>query len=216
MSPKRADPAVRAALIDTAARLLVEEGPRALTTRRLTREVGTSTIAVYTYFDDMDDLRRAVAVEGFARLARQLSAVPHTDDPVADVAAMGGAYLAHGVTNPDLYRFTFRHQPDPPPDEGGTGADAFQQLLDAVQRAVDSGRFTQETGAIALQLWVTTHGVTSLHLAGLLTLQDAAATLTAMGPPLFVGFGDAPAAAQASVDAAAAQRPLSDQLSGLP
>jgi AcrR family transcriptional regulator len=187
-------------LIEAAARLLVEEGPAALTARRLTGEVGTSTIAVYTYFDGMDDVRRAVAVEGFTRLAQQLAAVPRTDDPVADVAAMGMAYLTYGVTNPDVYRFTFQQQSE----DLGTDADAFAQLLEGVQRAVDSGRFTQVTAAIALQLWVTTHGLTSLHLAGLLTLAETLATLSAMGPALFVGFGDTPQAAQASVSAAAA------------
>ena len=200
MSPKPADPAVRAALIEAAASLLVSEGPAALTVRRLTNEVGTSTIAIYTYFDGMDDLRRAVAAEGLARLARQLAQVPRTDDPVATVAAMGVAYLASGVADPDLYRFTFHQQP-----EGGDGdGDAFEQLVDAVRAAVDAGRFSGDTHAMALQLWVTTHGLTSLHLATLLTLDEALATLAAMGLALFVGFGDSPAAAQASIDAAAA------------
>lgn len=209
MSPKPADPAVRAALIDAAARLLVSEGTAALTVRRLTREVGTSTIAVYTYFDGMDDLRRAVAAEGLARLARQLAEAPRTDDPVADVAALGVAYLTYGVRNPDLYRFTFHQQPEEVADDDD---DAFQQLLDGVQRAVDGGRFTGDTTSIALQLWVTTHGLASLYLAGLLTLVDAVETLRTMGSALFVGFGDAPAAANASIEAATTASPLADEL----
>lgn len=212
MSPKPADPAVRTALIETAARLVVEEGPRSLTTRRLTREVGTSTIAVYTYFEGMDDLRRAVAVEGFTRLAAQLAAVPRTEDPVADVAAMGVAYLRYGVTNPDLYRFTFgEHRDDAEGDAG-----AFDQLLDGVQRAVDSGRFTADPGTIALQLWATTHGLTSLHLAGLLPLVDALATMAEMGAHLFVGFGDEPARTRAAITAAAQNLPLADELPATP
>jgi AcrR family transcriptional regulator len=204
-------------LIDAAARLLVEEGPAALSARRLAREVGTSTIAIYTYFEGMDDLRAAVAAEGFVRLARHLSAVRRTSDPVADVAAFGTAYVAYGVRNPDLYRFTFQqHRGHEPTDVHGDD-DAFGELLDAVQRAVDSGRFSGDTGAIALQLWATTHGLTSLHLAGLLSLEDAAATLEAMGPALFAGFGDTPAAAEASVSAAAQASPLAkDEPTGPP
>ena len=157
-------------------------------------------IAVYTYFDGMDDVRRAVAVEGFARRAQQLAAAPRTTDPVADVAAMGLAYLSHGVKNPDLYRFSFQQHTE----NLETDASAFTHLLEGVQRAVDGGRFTQATETIALQLWVTTHGLTSLYLAGLLTLPEALTTLNAMGPPLFLGFGDTPDAALASVRAAAA------------
>ncbi len=208
MSPRASDPAVRDALTEAAARLLVEDGPAALTVRRLAKEVGTSTIAIYTYFQGMDDLRAAVAAEGLGRLARHLAAVPRTKDPVAHVAALGAAYVAYGVSNPDLYRFTFQQQRGAEPAEVNSDDDAFAQLLDAVQRAIDSGRFSGDTGAIALQLWVTTHGLTSLHLAGLLSLADAAATLTAMGPALFVGFGDTPARAEASVAAAAKVSPL--------
>lgn len=198
MSPRPSDPNVRDALIDTAARLLVDEGPHALSTRRLTTEVGLSTTAVYTYFGGIDDLHRAVAVEGFARLARALDAVPRSDDPVADLAALGGAYLLYGVANPDLYRFVFRAQPEDP--EAGT--EAFDRLTDAVARAVASGRFTTDPDEIAVQLWVTTHGVTSLYLAGMLTLDDALVTLTRMGTNLFVGFGDSRESAAASVSAA--------------
>ncbi len=179
-----------------------------MTVRRLASEVGTSTIAIYTYFAGMDDLRAAVAAEGLGRLARHMAAVPRTQDPVTDVAALGAAYVAYGVRNPDLYRFTFQQQRGAEPGEVNRDDDAFAQLLDAVQRAIDAGRFSGETGAIALQLWVTTHGLTSLHLAGLLSLADAAATLAAMGPALFVGFGDTPSAAEASVAAAAQASPL--------
>jgi AcrR family transcriptional regulator len=67
--PKTADPSVRTALIEHAARITAEEGREALTLRRLAAGVGTSTMAVYTHFGGMDDLRRAVRREGFARLA---------------------------------------------------------------------------------------------------------------------------------------------------
>ena len=42
--------------------------------RRIAGEVGTSTMAVYTYFAGMEELRREVAREGFRRLAAYLDA----------------------------------------------------------------------------------------------------------------------------------------------
>ncbi|MGH8570384.1 MAG: helix-turn-helix domain-containing protein, partial [Gammaproteobacteria bacterium] len=67
MSPRAADERVRLALIEAAARVLARDGPDALTTRRLASEVGTSTMALYTHFGGMDDLRRAVRLEWFER-----------------------------------------------------------------------------------------------------------------------------------------------------
>src|SRR4051794_39263374 len=107
MSPRPADPQIRAALIDAAARLLVEHGPDALTTRRLAAEVGTSTMSVYTYFSGMSELCAAVAREGFDRLARHLGKVERTGDTVADITALGGAYFISAISNPNLYRFMF-------------------------------------------------------------------------------------------------------------
>src|SRR5687768_10488279 len=112
MSPKAADPKVRTSLIDAAARLLAEEGPHALTTRRLATEVGTSTMAVYTYFSGMDELRHAVRVEGFDRLAGYLERVaPDPDDPMVELRQLGAAYITNAFVNPHLYRFMFMEKP---------------------------------------------------------------------------------------------------------
>src|SRR5580700_604648 len=100
MSPRRLDPSVRTALIDIAARLIYEAGPAALSTRRLAAEVGTSTMAVYTYFGSMSALVREIVHEGFARLQRLFDLVEPTDDAVADLALLGRAYRHNAVTNP--------------------------------------------------------------------------------------------------------------------
>ncbi|HET6795126.1 MAG TPA: helix-turn-helix domain-containing protein, partial [Acidimicrobiales bacterium] len=82
----------RTALIEAAARLVAEEGPSALSTRRLAAEVGTSTMAVYTWFGGMPQLLRALLREGFRRFGDRLRSVEPTDDPVADLGRLGIAY----------------------------------------------------------------------------------------------------------------------------
>ncbi|MGH9891611.1 MAG: TetR/AcrR family transcriptional regulator, partial [bacterium] len=106
MSPRTADKQVRLALIEAAARLLAQEGPDALTTRRLASDVGASTMALYTHFEGMDDLRRAVVLEWFTRLSEQLAKVPKTTDPVSDLAAVGWAYFFNAVENEHMFRAT--------------------------------------------------------------------------------------------------------------
>src|SRR3982751_4240050 len=102
---------LRAALIETAAHLIATEGPQRLTLRRLAEAVGTSTMAIYTHFGGMPELRRAVRREGFSRLAVHLARVSATDDAVADLAALGLAYYANARENPELYRVMFMEQP---------------------------------------------------------------------------------------------------------
>src|SRR5438045_8769349 len=87
----------RRALIEAAARLIATEGAAALTLRRVADEVGTSTMAIYTHFGGMSELRRAVRQEGFARLAARAARVRETDDPVADLALRCRANSAHAM-----------------------------------------------------------------------------------------------------------------------
>ena len=175
-------------MIETAARLLSEQGPDALTTRRLASEVGTSTMAVYTYFRGMEELKKEVAREGFTRLAAYLDAVPDTDDPVADLSALGAAYVENALTNYDLYRFMFsEHDED---DEVGEGT--FQRLVRGVERAIAEGRFSPDVDPLnlATQMWAMAHGIVTLHKAGCLTAEEAITTMGGMALNLFVGFGD--------------------------
>ena len=81
---------MRRRLLESAAHLLGEEGPSALSARRLAAEAGTSTMAVYTHFGGMPALVRAVVAEGFRRLYERVGAVPLTDDPVHDLHAGRG------------------------------------------------------------------------------------------------------------------------------
>jgi len=190
VSPKPADPEIRVALVETAARLIATEGLAGLTLRRLTREVGTSTMAVYTHFGSMDELRRAIRREGFARLAEHLGAVGATDDPVADIGDLGRAYWINAVQNPNLYRAMFMDGPTGL-DDAGVGLDTFDTLVDAIQRCIDAGRFNPgDALPPALQMWGLIHGLVTLHLAHLLTAEAAIASLRQGADNLFFAFGD--------------------------
>src|SRR4051795_10447120 len=143
--PRRADPQMRVALTEAAARLLNDEGPAALSTRRLAAEVGTSTTAVYTHFGSKPEMVRAMVAEGFDRLARRTGRVAKTDDTVRDLANQGWAYRRHALADPHLYRIMFgRAVPEfqPTPSDREQGLPALQILVDAVARAAEDGRLT--------------------------------------------------------------------------
>jgi len=199
MSPKTADPETREALIEAAARLLAEEGPTALSTRRLATEVGTSTMAVYTHFGGMDELHRAVREEGFARLMSHLRSVPATGDPVADLTALGWAYSFNALANPHLYRAIFL---DAPIDDAETliGRSTFERLIATVARCIEAGRFQPaDPESLAVQLWTAGHGMICAVLAHVLSIEQVIVHFSAMARNLYVGFGDHPDSALRSI-----------------
>jgi AcrR family transcriptional regulator len=192
----------RAELIEGAARLLSEHGPDALTVRRLAAEIGASTMAVYTHFGSMAELRRAIRAEGFERLNRDWRSVGVTDDPVADLTVRGGAYLRFALDNPHLYRAMYYETPT---DDEAVASTA-EALDPTVQRCIDAGRFTAtDPAALVWQLWATTHGVSGGVLSGVLDLPTAQRLLMTLGVNLYVGFGDDRESAQRSIDRASSR-----------
>jgi AcrR family transcriptional regulator len=205
MSPRQADPQVRAALVETAARLLAEGGPDLLTLRRLTQEVGTSTMAVYTHFGSMDDLRAEVAREGFDRLRRRLHDVAPSEDPVADLARLGSAYLVNAGEDASLYHAIFGLGAAGPGTVAvaGVGYDTFLVLVAGVERCIAAGRFhPADPVLLATQLWAAMHGAVALAHAGLLDGDQLHQAATASARNLFVGFGDDPERVAASFELA--------------
>lgn len=171
MSSELAGTDARTRLLEHAARLLGDEGPSALTTRRLATAAGTSTMAVYTHFGGMQALVREVVTQGFARLAAHLAGVPATEDPAADLAMLARAYRDNAHENPHLYGVMF-----------GTvglgvyrlsaqdrkiGMDTFTALADAVRRVAATHPAHQvDPVDVASQLWSALHGYVTLELAG--------------------------------------------------
>ena len=169
-----------------------------VTLRSLVAGTSVSTMAVYTHFDGMDGLWKALRQEGFTRLAATFATVPTTSDPVHDLAALVAAYLRHALDHPDLYRVMFDAAFDL---EDLAAADAtLEHLVQAVSRARAAGRVRADVEPLGLatQSWAIGHGLVSLVATGPLpreTLDHGAPMLTA----LLVGAGDEPDRCRASV-----------------
>ena len=159
-------------LIDAAGRVLAEEGPQAMSTRRIAQEVGTSTSAIYSLLGSKTEVVRAMYLEGFSRLAERQAKVPITHDPLVDLRQLALAYFENGLANPHLYDVMFhRPVPDfvPEPDDVAFALTTLQDVVDVVQRIIDAGLWHGNARAIATEVWATVHGVTSLTLACMLT-----------------------------------------------
>ncbi|MEV0678664.1 TetR/AcrR family transcriptional regulator [Actinosynnema sp. NPDC050436] len=213
MSPRRAAAHTRSALVDIGARLLAEEGPGALSTRRLAAEAGSSTMAVYTHFGGMSGLVREMVHEGFARLQRYLTGVGRTDDPVADMALLGRAYRGNALANPHLYPVMFGTFPlagfTLSDDDRQYGRFTLTNVARCAARCVAAGRFAPaDPELVAHHMWIATHGLVTLELGRYLVGPFTAdAVFEAQLVGMMVSAGDDPAAARHSVADSAARVP---------
>lgn len=166
--PARAAPPVvdlRRALIDAAARILADEGPKALSVRRVAQDVGASTMVVYTHLGDKDGMVDAVLEHAFGEFAAALGAVSEAD-PWAHLRALGHAYRSFAKANPAAYRLMFgRATPSATmPPSGTRGFEALTTAIARVMSALDRPARMIEPAAMCV--WAATHGIVSLELAG--------------------------------------------------
>jgi AcrR family transcriptional regulator len=168
--PKLHDDSLRAAILERAGDLFAIEGPGAVTVRRVADAASTSTAAVYDLFGDKNGLVRVMFVEGFRRLAAHFDAVPTTDDPTTDLRALGLAFRASALANPQLYELMFGCPfPDfRPTDAETTNAMAtFATLVTSVRRCIDAGALPPgDPLDVAMTLFALVHGLASLEQRG--------------------------------------------------
>ncbi|GAA3000511.1 TetR/AcrR family transcriptional regulator [Actinokineospora diospyrosa] len=205
MSPRRSDPNIRAALVEITARLLAENGPQALSARRIAAEAGTSTMAVYTHFGGMRGLIREIVHEGFSRLQEHLRRIAATDDPVVDMAALGRAYRHNALANPHLYAIMFGAASHAgfslSRQDRQHGRYTLAHVVACAQRCISAGRFRAEDAElVAHQMWIATHGLVTLELGGyLIEPCDADRCFEAQLVALMVSAGDGVDTAVAAV-----------------
>ncbi|MGH3959327.1 TetR/AcrR family transcriptional regulator [Mycobacterium sp.] len=212
MTSSQTERSVRDELVHAAVSLLNSDGPDALQTRKIASAAGTSTMAVYTHFGGMQALIAAVAEEGLRQFDAAL-AVSQTDDPVADLFAVGTAYRRYGIERPHMYRLMFgstsAHGINAPAHnmltlslaEISERYPSFAHVVRAVHRSMLAGRITAGSAeddaavvAVAARFWAAIHGFVMLELAGYYGDDGAAVgpVLGSMTTNLLVALGDSP------------------------
>src|SRR3954469_7471977 len=101
--PRVHDENLRSQLLETAGRLVTEEGIAALSLRTLAAKAGTSTTAVYSLFGGKPALLGALFEESFTSFGKSQRAVPITGDALTDLTALGRAYWRWARRHPHLY-----------------------------------------------------------------------------------------------------------------
>ena len=204
-------------LVEAAIRLLAEQGPSAIKARTVAAATGLSTMVVYSHFGGIPELTRAVIDKGFKELDAAFSALPATDDPIADLAIQAMTCRRVARENPHLYDLMFglstrgSYRPLQESEVRSSGRSpaflaAYAHVTEACTRLVDSGRVRQQDPCgIAAQLWSFVHGFITLELAETFVGFDdpVRQVLLPLGVNVSVGLGDTRERAEASHQAAA-------------
>lgn len=162
----------RQAILDAARSLILEEGLAAVSLRRIAARADFSPAGLYEYFENKDALLAELAARTRGGLRDALRGAV-TGDALADLEALGLAYIAWARAHPGDYLLAFgrlrsrRRNPSEPLDPES----AFAVLTSVVEAAWASARPDLAPGVgpheLAYGLWAHVHGAAMLQLTHL-------------------------------------------------
>lgn len=114
-APRRSRDELRQLTLEAARKIILEDGPDALTARRLAKAVGYTPGTIYNLFDSLPDVLWQVNRAHFARIAGLFSDLPG-ETPQDRLRALATRYLDLVEAEPTLFRSLF---------EGPRRSDAF-------------------------------------------------------------------------------------------
>lgn len=135
--------ALRERILDAARRIVMREGFAALSMRKIADAIEYSPATLYLHFASRDEIARALCAEGYAQLLETFVPLAAIADPAERLKALGRAYVAFGVANPQTYRLIFMEDPS------YTGAALGVARASGASGAAQAGAFIGKDEAIA-------------------------------------------------------------------
>jgi AcrR family transcriptional regulator len=160
------------ALIKAGIEILAGEGVGGLSLRKVAKQAGVSHAAPYAHFTDKQALIAAISTEGFKQLYSQIQAVKeaHRTNPGILLIETAWAYVQFALTAPDRFKLMFSsvlEKEKEYPDFVEISQKNFRQVIEIVEICQKAGVLKEgASDLLALSLWGTVHGFTSLLLEG--------------------------------------------------
>jgi AcrR family transcriptional regulator len=163
--------AFRARICQAAAQLFVEEGPGAVTMRRIATELGCGTMTPYRYFTSKEQIITAVRTRGLHRFSEALErALDTPGDGRTRSRAVRDAYIAFARGDTATYRLMFEY-PETDRDNPAyreAHARMWRTIAEHVEVLIAEGTIEADAPILGHQIWAALHGAVMLEIAGLL------------------------------------------------
>src|ERR1700692_4733739 len=98
---------MESALLEAASELLEQEGPDALSIRRIAAAAGVAPMGVYNHFSSKSGIVEALFVQGFDRLGQAMVSLNEIADPLDALSEAGRRYRSLALAHPMAYQLMF-------------------------------------------------------------------------------------------------------------
>jgi AcrR family transcriptional regulator len=155
-------------ILKAAGDMFLKHGYEDFSLRQVAEEIGYSPGTIYLYFDNKDELLRALAEQGFADFSRMLQTTSvSSSDPLERMIALARGYITFGLQNPAFYRLIFMERPDFFVHETLENAPKWEETFglwhSIMEDAIKAGKIRAEDPLKTLDaIWSLLHGIVAL------------------------------------------------------
>lgn len=163
----------RELMTQAAVELLEQDGPNAMTVRKITAKIGMSSIAVYSEFGSMENVVASVVDYGFLQLLQKFQQLPDTDNILSDLWNTVCLIREFSLAHRHLYAVMFAAESiggyQRSGDDLKQGIETLKFLHTLCAKAVEAKIFSSTSHHATQHIWATIHGRLMLELAGYLS-----------------------------------------------
>lgn len=158
-------------IYESALRILEAEGPRAVSMRRVAKEVGITPMAIYHYFPCKEALLDAIVKSEFENLVDFFDRAARKRSFEAAMLHIMDGYIDYGLAHPRIFDYVFaapragaRRFPD---DFRARRSPTLNVTADILARWMEKKKLKRDdVWEMAMELWAHVHGYLALWQGG--------------------------------------------------
>lgn len=161
---------LRDRLLDSARKILLEEGQRNFSLRKIARETGVSATSIYLHFESKDHLIHVLMEESIERLNNRLEeSISASQDPLEKLNTLARVYVEFALEHPKEYRIIYTVSSDQmsryPKEKFRKARRGYEIVTEVLEEGVRKNLLDEDRPRLAAYtFWAQLHGVMSVVL----------------------------------------------------
>lgn len=174
---RNGEQSLRQKILLTSREMLVDEGYKHLSMRKIAGKVGVSATSIYLHFDSKDHLLHTLMEQAIDDLNTHLEqAIQGVQDPIEQLRVFGEAYLRYAVDNPQRYQIIFLVRSDKmsryPKEKFRRARKGYEMVEQTIRKGIEEGKLQDDQPRMAAYVfWAQLHGAMSVVLSGRLDVR---------------------------------------------
>jgi AcrR family transcriptional regulator len=158
-------------LLESARKILLDEGQRNFSLRKIARETGVSATSIYLHFDSKDHLIHVLMEESIDQLNNRLEkSIQNSTDPIEKLNILARVYVEFALENTEEYQIIYMVSSDQmsryPKEKFRKARRGYEIVTEVLEEGVRKNLLDEDRPRVAAYtFWAQLHGVISVVIS---------------------------------------------------